>query len=170
MTFAMAITAGCTGFKPRPEPFDCPDRVRRVMTEQLGWRYRDRVEAIVDDRYEWLEKVTFRPGQEVVTLAKPHSMDAEENTKFPKGTQFFGTVYVDPESGKERDAPALIIVKYDRVKLPGHSQTLPVCVIGEVVDVKTLEKDGSVQALNRVALGVRPFYPQEDFWYDPMGK
>ena len=166
MAYAVAIAAGCTGFKPRPEPFDCPNRVWRVMTEQLGWKYRDRFMVLMDDRYERREVVTVRPGQEVVSIARGGVMFDDHDEKMPAGTQFFGTVYVDPENG-EQGRPALITVKYDRVKLPGHTETLPVCVLGINISVQTLNKDGSVTASNLMEAGVRDFYPEWDYWRDP---
>jgi len=136
------------------------------MTEQLGWEYRGRFMVLMDDRYERREVVTVRPGQEVVSIARGGVMFDGDDEKMPAGTQFFGTVYVDPENG-EQGRPALITVKYDRVKLPGHTETLPVCVLGINISVNTLNKDGSVTASNLMEAGVRDFYPEWDYWRDP---
>lgn len=128
LSLAAAIALGCTGVPVKPEPFTCPEGAQRAM-RKLRWRDRERFGLVLDDRYDQWGDVWLRSGDTVVGIV-PEGAHRRQREVAPPGTMFFGgKVYVVPgktESGK----PAQIIVKYDRVKLPGQEE-LPVCFIVE---------------------------------------
>ncbi|HVG57580.1 MAG TPA: hypothetical protein VNA24_03440 [Hyalangium sp.] len=153
LAFFAAVAAGCTGVPIRPEPFECPERVQKIMYEQLGWEGDYRFVIALDDRFEEFAKnVVFRPGAEVVGFALNERSPDELGRKkplIPPGTKFWGRVYVDPqdEDAKERGHPAKLWVKYERAKVPGQDE-VPVCVVAASNRVYTVDKDGFATAYN----------------------
>jgi predicted Ser/Thr protein kinase len=160
LAFFAAAAAGCTGIPIRPEPFECPSRVQKLMAAQ-GWEAGDRYYVALDDRFDRdSDDVIFRPGAQVVSVVPESGLPLETREKVPPGTKFWGRVYVDPqdEERKERGQPAGVFVKYERAKLPGQEE-MPVCLIGDAGFVFSLDKDGAAKATNVGYVEVRPRYP-----------
>jgi eukaryotic-like serine/threonine-protein kinase len=159
LAFFAAVAAGCTGAPIRPEPFDCPERILRVMAEQ-GWEAKYRFQVALDDRFERDSLQVFRPGAEVVAIVPDTGISDRQRKKAPPGTKLWGRVYVDPqdEVAKFRGQPAALLVKYERAKLPGK-EDFPVCIIGRSGFVSSLDKDGAATAANAGEARVTPFYP-----------
>ena len=160
LTFLAAAAAGCTGVPIRPEPFECPERTQKVMSGQLGWEDGDRFLLALDDRWDRDSDIIFRPGAEVVGIVPESRLDRITRKKAPPGTQFWGRVYVDPQSEKAKQWgwPAMRLVKYERAKLPGQEE-VPVCVIGQTLKVFTMDKDGATKAANSGFVDVTSSYP-----------
>jgi hypothetical protein len=161
LTFLAAVAAGCTGVPIRPEPFECPERTQKVMSGQLGWEDGDTFWVALDDRWDRDNPdVIFRPGAEVVGIVPETGIDRETRKKAPPGTQFWGRVYVDPQSEKAKKWgwPAMLLVKYERAKLPGQEE-VPVCLIGLSHKVFTMDKDGATKAVNSGHVIVTSSYP-----------
>jgi hypothetical protein len=150
-----AVAAGCGGVQVRPEPFDCPKPTQKVMAEQLGWSSGDLFVLALDDRWDWRAEPVLRPGEVVGRV--PENIPWAQRKKTPPGTQFWGQLYVDSESGNG-DEPAEVIVKYERVKVPGQEER-PVCLVARSFRVYALEKDGSAKASNSGGASVRNTYP-----------
>ncbi len=145
---AVAIAAGCTGVPVRPEPFTCPEGAVTAMRKELRWHHEERISLVVDDRHKPEGSVWFRPGDSVVGVVPKGVTMPRQLEVAPPGTRFLGgKVYVVPEK-TETGRPAQIIVKYDRVKLPGQEE-LPVCFVVEVGAEEL--KDGAARTLNRLA-------------------
>jgi hypothetical protein len=163
LSFLVAVAAGCTGVPIRPEPFKCPERARAVMEEQHGWTSGYWFELSLDDRFEWAsEEVILRPGAEVVGLVPPGLVRSDEQEKKgpPTGTRFWGRVYVDPqdEEAQFKNEPAALLVKYERMKLPGQEE-VPVCIIARSPKVFEVAKDGAARFVNAGEGRVTAFYP-----------
>jgi tRNA A-37 threonylcarbamoyl transferase component Bud32 len=153
-----AFLAGCPGVQVRPEPFECPEQVQKVMFEKLGWDRNFDFHVALDDRFDVTEDPVLHPG-EVVGLATAFAASSAERKKVPTGTQFRGRLYVSPDHhGGRADEPGNVIVKYDRVKLPGQDE-LPVCLIAISRRVYSLEKDGGAKAANSADANVVTSYP-----------
>jgi predicted Ser/Thr protein kinase len=160
LAFLAAVAAGCTGLPVRPEPFECPERTRKVMDAQ-GWEAGERFSVALDDRFERDSRQVFRPGAEVVGIV-PDTGLAHDRKLAPPGTKFWGRVYVDPqdETAKGRGEPAALLVKYERAKLPGKEE-FPVCIIGRSGAVFSVDKDGATNAANSGEARVTWFYPYD---------
>jgi serine/threonine protein kinase len=159
LAFFAAVAAGCTGIPIRPEPFECPERTRKVMSAQ-GWEAGYSFSVALDDRFERDSRAVFRPGGEVVAIVPETGLDREQRQKAPPGTKLWGRVYVDPqdETAKLRGEPAALLVKYERAKLPGKEE-VPVCIIGRSGAVYSIDKDGATTAGNSGSATVQWFYP-----------
>lgn len=125
------------------------------MAEQLGWSPGEIFVLALDDRCDWRSELVLRPGEVVGRV--PENIPRAQRKKTPPGTQFWGQLYVDTQSGHGNE-PAEIIVKYERVKLPGQEER-PVCLVARSFRVYALEKDGSVKASNSGGATVRDTYP-----------
>ena len=122
-----AITAGCPGVQVRPEPFECPAGAEQAMREQLRWISGERFQVVIDDRQEPSGLLWFSAGSDVVGVV-PKSVDARQRAVAPPGTRFLGgKVFLIPEETSGGN-PGRVIVKYDRVKVPGKDE-LPVCFV-----------------------------------------
>ncbi|WP_164016341.1 serine/threonine protein kinase [Pyxidicoccus trucidator] len=141
-----ALAAGCPGVQVRPEPFSCPSGATQAMEEELGWRVDgERFSVLIDDRMGKEDKPWFSAGTDVVGVVPKGVTDPRQLQVAPPGTRFLGgKVFLIPEKTREGD-PGRVIVKYDRVKLPGKDD-LPVCF---VVDVPAKElKDSAGKTWN----------------------
>jgi eukaryotic-like serine/threonine-protein kinase len=162
LPFLAAVAAGCTGLPVRPAPFECPERVQRIMLQELGWEHGDVLEVALDDRWDRNVKggVVFRPGAEIVSVVpEDHwkqvgrirwkGIEGKMVLKAPAGTKFWGRVYVDPQDvvAGHRGEPAALLVKYERAKLPGQEE-VPVCAVGRSDKAYKVEKDGATRASN----------------------
>jgi predicted Ser/Thr protein kinase len=158
LAFFAAVAAGCTGAPIRPEPFECPERTRKVMS-QLGWEAGEFFSVALDDRFERDSRAVFRPGAEIVGIV-PDTGLGHDRKLAPPGTKFWGRVYVDPqdETAKGRGEPAALLVKYERAKLPGKEE-VPVCIIGRSAKAYSVDKDGAATAANSGSARVVWFYP-----------
>jgi hypothetical protein len=140
------LTAGCPSIQVRPEPFECPAGAERAMREQLRWREGERFEVLIDDRHDREAVLWFQAGADVVgVVPKLGGSSARQMQLAPEGTRFLrGKIYLIPDRTEE-GAPGRVIVKYERVKLPGGDE-LPVCF---VVDATAREvKNTAGQAYN----------------------
>jgi predicted Ser/Thr protein kinase len=160
LAFLAAVAAGCTGLPVRPEPFECPERTRKVMDAQ-GWEAGYRFVVALDDRFDRdSDEVIFRPGADIVAIVPDSGLTREQRQKAPPGTKLWGRIYVDPqdETAKLRGEPAALLVKYDRAKLPGKEE-VPVCIIARSGAVYSVDKDGATKAANDGEARVTWFYP-----------
>jgi hypothetical protein len=131
------------------------------MLEQQGWHDGYSFFLGLDDRFERDSRGVFRPGAEVVGLVPQTGIGSEQREKGPPpGTRFWGRVYVDPQDdwAKRKGEPAALLVKYERMKLPGQEE-VPVCLIGRSPKVYTVDKDGATQAANSGEAEVVTRYP-----------
>ncbi|GHG63119.1 serine/threonine-protein kinase [Comamonas sp. JC664] len=144
LSLVAALTAGCPGAQIRPEAFTCPAGAEEAMREQLHWKEGDMFSLHLDDRQEQFANVWFTAGAEVVGVA-PKVNNRRQREVVPAGTRFYGKAYYLSDRMGRADGPALVI-RYDRVKLPGQEE-YPICFVHE----GTVEafKDGRVQASNR---------------------
>ncbi|WP_408888707.1 serine/threonine protein kinase [Myxococcus faecalis] len=144
LSLVAALAAGCPGAQIRPESFSCPAGAEEAMLKQLHWDYNDVFTIQMDDRLP-ADTVWFTAGDEVVGVV-PKGIDVDRQIAVaPAGTRFYGKAYYLSEKMGRADGPALV-VRYDRVKLPGQDE-YPVCV---VVEAKAYGfKDGKVKAYNR---------------------
>ncbi len=116
------------------------------MREELGWRVDgERFELVIDDRKGREEDPWFPAGADVVGVVPKGVGDPRQLQVAPPGTRFLGgKVYLIPEKTRG-GAPGSVIVKYDRVKVPGKDE-LPVCF---VVDLSAQAlKDTAAKARN----------------------
>ncbi|MBN9684147.1 MULTISPECIES: serine/threonine protein kinase [unclassified Corallococcus] len=144
LSLVAALAAGCPGAQIRPETFTCPDRAFEAMTEQLHWKQYDNFTVQMDDRQP-AEVVWFSAGAEVVGVVPKGINDDRQEAVAPVGTRFYGKAYYLSSKMGRSDGPALV-VRYDRVKLPGQGE-YPICF---VVEAKAAAfKDGKVKAYNR---------------------
>ncbi|RKG63284.1 serine/threonine protein kinase [Corallococcus sp. CA054B] len=146
LSLAAALMAGCPGAQIRPESFTCPASAKEAMREQLHWSYSDIFSIRFDHRQPEQEEVWFTAGAEIVgVVPKGPFADDRQGAVAPTGTRFYGKAYYLSEKMGRADGPALV-VRYDRVKLPGQDE-YPICV---VVEAKAKGfKDGKVKAFNR---------------------
>ncbi|CAM4433223.1 serine/threonine protein kinase [Corallococcus exiguus] len=146
LSLVAALAAGCPGAQIRPESFTCPAGAFEAMTQQLHWKKYDNFTIRMDDRQPE-EEVWFTAGEEVVgVVPKGHNSDRQAAVA-PTGTRFYGKAYYLSEKMGRSDGPALV-VRYDRVKLPGQDE-YPICFVVETY--AEAFKDGKVKAFNRAA-------------------
>jgi serine/threonine-protein kinase len=161
LPFLAAVMAGCTGLPVRPEPFTCPERVQRLMLQELGWEPLEAFTLTLDDRWDRdSDEAIFRPGAEIVSVVPERGLIPGQRKKTPPGTKFWGRVYVDPqdEDAVLRGEPAALLVKYERAKLPGQEE-VPVCAVGRSAKAYKVEKDGATRASNDGEARVVLAYP-----------
>jgi eukaryotic-like serine/threonine-protein kinase len=145
MSLVAALAAGCPGSQIRPESFTCPSGAARAMVKELHWEDGDRFDLVLDDRHNIEGKTWFTAGSDVVgVVPKIKGMDRRQLEVAPPGTRFYGKAYYLSDKMGRSDGPALII-RYDRVKLPGQDER-PVCFVVESRSYGF--KDGRVQAGN----------------------
>jgi len=140
-----ALAAGCPGVQVRPEPFECPSGAVQAMTEELRWRINERFSVDIDDRHSQSARLWFSAGSEVVGVVPKGIPRGRQREVAPPGTRFLGgKVYLIPARTRDGE-PGRVVVKYDRVKVPGKDE-LPVCF---VVDAPTYElKDTAGKTAN----------------------
>ncbi|RKG98465.1 serine/threonine protein kinase [Corallococcus carmarthensis] len=150
LSLVAALAAGCPGAQIRPESFTCPAGAEEAMDEQLHWKRGENFALQYDDSQKGFASVWFTAGAEVVGVVPKGINDDRQETVAPPGTRFYGKAYYLSDKMGRADAPALV-VRYDRVKLPGQAD-YPICV---VVEMDALAfKDGKVQAYN-MGVGTR---------------
>ena len=126
-----ALSAGCPSVQVRPEPFECPSGATEAMTDVLHWRLNERFSVTLDDRHAADARLWFSAGSEVVGVVPKSIAPGRQREVAPPGTQFLGgKVYLIPER-TPAGAPGRLVVKYDRVKVPGKDE-LPVCFVVDV--------------------------------------
>jgi len=123
------LSAGCPSIQIRPEPFECPAGSERNMREKLRWVTGERFRVVMDDRQEPDAVLWFQAGADVVgVVPELGPSDERQRRAAPEGTRFLGgKVYLIPEKTRGGN-PGRVIVKYDRVELPGKD-ALPVCFV-----------------------------------------
>ncbi|MFY2561962.1 serine/threonine protein kinase [Corallococcus terminator] len=144
LSLVAALAAGCPGAQIRPEAFTCPAGAEEAMLENLHWRFKYKWSLVLDDRYGQEEDIWFTAGEVVVGVV-PKNIADDQRKLVPPGTRFYGRAYYLSDKMGRADGPALII-RYDRVKLPGQDEQ-PICFVVER-DVKEF-KDGKVKSWNR---------------------
>jgi eukaryotic-like serine/threonine-protein kinase len=145
MSLVVALAAGCPGSQIRPESFTCPAGAARAMVNELHWEEGDWFTLVLDDRYDRGDSPWFTPGSDVVgVVPKAKGLARRQYEVAPPGTRFYGKAYYLSDKMGRADAPALII-RYDRVKLPGQDER-PVCFVVEARSYGF--KDGRVQGQN----------------------
>ncbi|SEU39148.1 serine/threonine protein kinase [Stigmatella erecta] len=145
MSLVAALAAGCPGSQIRPESFTCPSGAARAMVKELHWKEGDGFVFTLDDRHDDDGLIWFTPGSDVVgVVPKVEGLRRRQYEVAPPGTRFYGKVYYLSDKMGRADGPALII-RYDRVKLPGQDER-PVCVVVEGRSYGF--KDGRVQSGN----------------------
>ncbi|CAM4218983.1 hypothetical protein COEX109129_13955 [Corallococcus exiguus] len=115
------------------------------MREQLHWGGSEVLSLKLDDRQSEWDEVWFTAGAEVVGVVPKGISSDRQKAVAPPGTRFYGKAYYLSDKMGRADGPALVI-RYDRVKLPGQDD-YPVCVVHEGTVLAF--KDGRVKALNR---------------------
>ncbi|NOK19515.1 serine/threonine protein kinase [Corallococcus carmarthensis] len=145
LSLVAALAAGCPGAQVRPESFTCPDGAKEAMEKQLHWEWNDTFLLQFDDRQKGDANVWFTPGSEVVGVVPKGINDDRQEAVAPPGTRFYGKAYYLSDKMGRADGPALV-VRYDRVRLPGQAD-YPICFVVErgVVEFK----DGKVKTRNR---------------------
>ncbi|QSQ17168.1 serine/threonine protein kinase [Myxococcus landrumensis] len=128
MTLVAALAAGCPGAQIRPESFTCPAGAEESMREDLRWEDNEGFTVTIDSRFKRGERVWFTAGAEVEGVV-PKSVDSRQRQVAPPGTRFFGKAYYLSDKMGRSEGPALV-VRYDRVKLPGQDER-PVCFVVE---------------------------------------
>jgi serine/threonine-protein kinase len=115
------------------------------MREELRWRGSEPFLVRIDDRHGLHERVWLSAGSEVVGVVPEGVNESRQREVAPPGTRFLGgKVYLIPER-TPGGSPGRVLVKYDRVKIPGKDE-LPVCF---VVDTQALElKDTAGRTFN----------------------
>ncbi|RKH52702.1 serine/threonine protein kinase, partial [Corallococcus sp. AB050B] len=145
LSLVAALAVGCPGAQIRPERFTCPAGAEEAMREQLHWKEGDNFVLQLDDRQAMFQHVWFTAGAEVVGVVPEGVNDDRQDAVAPKGTRFYGKAYYLSDKMGRADGPALVI-RYDRVKLPGQDE-YPICFVHEGTVVAF--KDGRVKASNR---------------------
>ncbi|WP_375756961.1 serine/threonine protein kinase [Corallococcus exercitus] len=145
LSLVAALAAGCPGAQIRPERFTCPAGAEEAMREHLHWEEGDRFSLQLDERQAGFDNVWFTAGAEVVGVVPKGVNDDRQAAVAPKGTRFYGKAYYLSDKMGRADGPALVI-RYDRVKLPGQDE-YPICFVHEGTVVEF--KDGRVMAVNR---------------------
>ncbi|NPD22153.1 serine/threonine protein kinase [Corallococcus exiguus] len=143
LSLVAALAAGCPGAQIRPESFTCPAGAEQAMRENLHWTDGDKFTLVLDDRHG-REDVWFSAGEEVVGIVPKGTGARRQLEVAPVGTRFYGKAYYLSDKMGRADGPALV-VRYDRVKLPGQDEQ-PVCFVVEAT-AKAF-KDGKVKAFN----------------------
>lgn len=148
LSLVAALAAGCPSAQLRPESFTCPEGAREAMRNHLHWRLNESFTLQLDANEDELDYVWFTAGAEVVSVVpESTSTDDRQAAVAPPGTRFYGKAYYLSDKMGRVDGPALIM-RYDRVKLPGQDEQ-PICVVVE--ENVYAFKDGKVKGLNRVA-------------------
>jgi eukaryotic-like serine/threonine-protein kinase len=143
MSLVAALAAGCPGAQIRPESFRCPGGAVAAMEDDLHWREGDHFSLTLDDRYDRQETIWFTPGSDVVgVVPKVSGLGWRQREVAPAGTRFYGKAYY---LKKGFDGKPSLLVRYDRVKLPGQDER-PICFVVEGRSYGF--KDGRVQASN----------------------
>ncbi|MDC0707257.1 serine/threonine-protein kinase [Stigmatella sp. ncwal1] len=143
LSLVAALAAGCPSSQIRPESFTCPAGAARAMVNELHWEHLDRFYLVLDDRHDREGKTWFTPGSEVVgVVPKMKGLDRRQLEVAPPGTRFYGKAYY---LKKGFDGDPSLLVRYDRVKLPGQDEQ-PICFVVEGRSYGF--KDGRVQASN----------------------
>ncbi|SEM92415.1 Serine/threonine protein kinase [Stigmatella aurantiaca] len=143
MSLVAALAAGCPGAQIRPESFTCPSGAARAMVRDLHWKIGDQFALTLDDRHDREEMIWFTPGSDVVgVVPKLKGLRRRHYEVAPPGTRFYGKAYY---LKKGFDGEPSLLVRYDRVKLPGQDER-PVCFVVESRSYGF--KDGRVQASN----------------------
>ncbi|QDE69793.1 protein kinase [Myxococcus xanthus] len=143
MTLVAALAAGCPGAQIRPESFTCPAGAEEAMREDLRWEINQSFRVTLDSRRGPFDQVWFTAGEDVVGVV-PKGVDSRQRAVAPPGTRFYGKAYFLSDRMGRSEGPALVI-RYDRVKLPGQDER-PVCFVVE----KPADgyEDGRVNAVN----------------------
>ncbi|MCP3103843.1 protein kinase [Myxococcus sp. K15C18031901] len=144
MTLVAALAAGCPGAQIRPESFTCPAGSEDAMREDLHWKINEGFDLTLDSRHDPIGRVWFTAGAEVVGIVPQGVTDSRQRAVAPPGTRFYGKAYYLSDKMGRAEGPALV-VRYDRVKLPGQDER-PVCFVVEMTAYKY--EDGRVQASN----------------------
>ncbi|MDC0708839.1 serine/threonine-protein kinase [Stigmatella sp. ncwal1] len=145
LSLVAALAAGCPSSQIRPESFTCPAGAVAAMEDELHWRRFDRFALTLDDRHDREGKAWFTPGSEVVgVVPKVKGLGRRQYEVAPPGTRFYGKAYYLSDKMGRADGPALVI-RYDRVKLPGQDEQ-PICFVVE--SRPDGFKDGRVQSAN----------------------
>ncbi|ADO68408.1 serine/threonine protein kinase [Stigmatella aurantiaca] len=145
LSLVAALAAGCPSSQIRPESFTCPDGAVRAMVNDLHWRRFDQFILTLDDRHDGDDQIWFTPGSDVVgVVPKVKGLNRRQYEVAPPGTRFYGKVYYLSDKMGRADGPALV-VRYDRVKLPGQDEQ-PICFVVEGRSYGF--KDGRVLASN----------------------
>ncbi len=138
------------------EPFTCPAGAKQAMRKNLRWTDGDGFSVVLDARHTEVEYVWFTPGEELESVVPERAgRDDRQRQVAPPGTRFYGRAYYLSEPLGDQVAPVLI-VRYDRVKLPGQEEQ-PVCFVA-VGSVKEF-KDGKVESFNSGRGSVRHRWP-----------
>ncbi|MDC0714761.1 serine/threonine-protein kinase [Stigmatella sp. ncwal1] len=145
LSLVAALATGCPSSQIRPESFTCPAGAVAAMEDELHWREADEFALTLDDRHDREGKIWFTPGSEVVgVVPKMKGHDRRQLEVAPPGTRFYGKAYYLSDKLGRADGPALV-VRYDRVKLPGQDER-PICFVVE--GTAFAFKDGRVQGQN----------------------
>nr|WP_216617779.1 serine/threonine-protein kinase [Corallococcus carmarthensis] len=144
LSLVAALAAGCPGAQLRPESFTCPAEAEEAMREQLHWSRFDRFSLQLDDRHSPFEDIWFTSGDDVVGIRVENEGYPEMMALAPAGTRFYGKAYYLSDKMGRVNGPALV-VRYDRVKLPGQDE-YPICFVVE--SRAQAFKDGKVKARN----------------------
>ncbi|RJS14603.1 serine/threonine protein kinase [Corallococcus sp. H22C18031201] len=128
MTLVAALAAGCPGAQIRPESFTCPAGAQDAMREDLHWPEGENFVLTLDATHDPDSDVWFVAGGDVVGIV-PKGVPAPQRALAPPGTRFFGKAYFLSDKMGRSEGPALVI-RYDRVKLPGQDER-PVCFVAE---------------------------------------
>jgi len=138
------LTAGCPSIQIRPEPFECPAGAERNMREVLRWRPNERFRVVMDDRHKRDAVLWFQAGADVVgVVPELGASDDRQRQVAPEGTRFLGgKVYLIPEKTRGGN-PGRVVVKYDRVELPGKD-ALPVCFVVDTTAREVKDTAGRV--------------------------
>jgi eukaryotic-like serine/threonine-protein kinase len=143
MPLVAALAAGCPGSQIRPESFTCPSGAARAMVKELHWRDGDQFTLVLDDRHDADGITWFTAGSDVVgVVPKEEGLRRRQLEVAPPGTRFYGKAYY---LKKGFDGNPSLLVRYDRVKLPGQDER-PICFVVEGRSYGF--KDGRVQAGN----------------------
>ncbi|MFY2558394.1 serine/threonine protein kinase [Corallococcus terminator] len=147
LSLVAALAAGCPSAQIRPEAFTCPAGAEEAMRHQLHWELDERFSLKLDASEDDFADVWFTAGAAVVSIVPWGIEDDRQAAVAPEGTRFYGKAYYLSDKMGRADGPALVI-RYDRVKLPGQDEQ-PICFVVEG-RVKAF-KDGKVKGFNRSA-------------------
>jgi len=147
LSLVAALAAGCPSAQIRPEAFTCPAGAEEAMREHLHWELDERFSLKLDANEDDFADVWFTAGAGVVSVVPKGIRDDRQAAVAPAGTRFYGKAYYLSDKMGRADGPALVI-RYDRVKLPGQDEQ-PICFVVEG-RVEAF-KDGKVKGPNRVA-------------------
>ncbi|SET54054.1 hypothetical protein SAMN05443639_103298 [Stigmatella erecta] len=113
------------------------------MVKELHWEDEDRFILVLDDRHNIEGKTWFTAGSDVVgVVPKIKGLHRRQLEVAPPGTRFYGKAYY---LKKGFDGNPSLLIRYDRVKLPGQDER-PICFVVESRSYGF--KDGRVQAGN----------------------